>query len=61
MNNKIVENPVLREIVFLGYGTMISKYCVEKTVCPAELIKVKYYFLFSHYARSFAHLWIRKF
>lgn len=42
MNNKIVENPILREIVFLGYGTMISKYCVEKTVCPAELIKVKY-------------------
>eukprot|EP00064_Thunnus_orientalis_P004478 superscaffoldBa00000407_g4490 len=39
VNNKIVENPVLREIVLLGYGTMISKYCVEKAVCPAGLIK----------------------
>uniref|UniRef100_A0A4W6F862 Uncharacterized protein n=1 Tax=Lates calcarifer TaxID=8187 RepID=A0A4W6F862_LATCA len=34
-----VESPVLREIVLLGYGTMISKYCVEMAVCPAELIK----------------------
>uniref|UniRef100_A0A3Q4BUY5 Uncharacterized protein n=1 Tax=Mola mola TaxID=94237 RepID=A0A3Q4BUY5_MOLML len=27
LNNKIVENPFLREIVLLGYGTMVSKYC----------------------------------
>ncbi|XP_034085808.1 vitellogenin-1-like [Gymnodraco acuticeps] len=39
VNKKIVENPILREIVFLGYGTMIAKYCVEMAVCPAELIK----------------------
>uniref|UniRef100_A0A4W6FB35 Uncharacterized protein n=1 Tax=Lates calcarifer TaxID=8187 RepID=A0A4W6FB35_LATCA len=39
VNNKILESPVLREIVLLGYGTMISKYCVEMAVCPAELIK----------------------
>lgn len=39
-NSKILENPVLREIVLLGYGTMISKHCVEKAVCPAELIWV---------------------
>ncbi|XP_070764345.1 vitellogenin-1-like [Enoplosus armatus] len=39
VNSKIVESPVLREIALLGYGTMISKYCVEKAVCPAELIK----------------------
>ncbi|KAM8746385.1 vitellogenin-1-like [Acanthopagrus schlegelii] len=38
-NNKIVESPILREIVLLGYGTMISKHCVEMAVCPAELIK----------------------
>ncbi|XP_049442919.1 vitellogenin-1-like isoform X2 [Epinephelus fuscoguttatus] len=37
--NKIVENPVLREIVLLGYGTMISKYCAEMPVCPVELIR----------------------
>uniref|UniRef100_A0A4W6FAN6 Uncharacterized protein n=1 Tax=Lates calcarifer TaxID=8187 RepID=A0A4W6FAN6_LATCA len=36
---KSQSNPVLREIVLLGYGTMISKYCVEMAVCPAELIK----------------------
>uniref|UniRef100_A0A3Q3XMJ5 Uncharacterized protein n=1 Tax=Mola mola TaxID=94237 RepID=A0A3Q3XMJ5_MOLML len=28
LNNKIVENPFLREIVLLGYGTMVSKYCI---------------------------------
>nr|BAD93695.1 vitellogenin [Verasper moseri] len=39
INRKILEQPVLREIVLLGYGTMISKYCAEKTVCPAELVK----------------------
>ncbi|XP_022593896.1 vitellogenin-like [Seriola dumerili] len=39
VNSKVLENPVLREIVLLGYGTMISKYCAEKAVCPVELIK----------------------
>uniref|UniRef100_UPI0037E8BB2B vitellogenin-1-like n=1 Tax=Semicossyphus pulcher TaxID=241346 RepID=UPI0037E8BB2B len=39
VNSKIVESPVLREIVFLGYGTMVSKYCAEVPVCPVELIK----------------------
>ncbi|KAK1896871.1 Vitellogenin-1 [Dissostichus eleginoides] len=39
VNNKIVQNPILREIVLLGYGTMIAKHCVEMAVCPAELIK----------------------
>ncbi|KAL3047366.1 hypothetical protein OYC64_021559 [Pagothenia borchgrevinki] len=39
VNNKIVQNPILREIVLLGYGTMIAKHCVEMAVCPAELVK----------------------
>ncbi|XP_060933408.1 vitellogenin-1-like [Limanda limanda] len=39
INPKILAQPVLREVVLLGYGTMISKYCAEKTVCPVELIK----------------------
>ncbi|XP_060889620.1 vitellogenin-1-like [Labrus mixtus] len=38
-NDKILESPVLREIVFLGYGTMIAKYCVDLPVCPVVLIK----------------------
>nr|AWI62945.1 VtgAa [Scophthalmus maximus] len=38
VSTKIQEQPVLREIVLLGYGTMVSKYCAEKAVCPAELI-----------------------
>uniref|UniRef100_A0A3B3HUB2 Vitellogenin domain-containing protein n=1 Tax=Oryzias latipes TaxID=8090 RepID=A0A3B3HUB2_ORYLA len=33
-DSKLNANPVLREIVFLGYGTMISKYCAESDVCP---------------------------
>lgn len=40
VNQKIKENPVLREIVMLGYGTLIAKYCAENPTCPAELVKV---------------------
>ncbi|XP_029905083.1 vitellogenin-like isoform X6 [Myripristis murdjan] len=39
LNQRIVENPILREIVLLGYGTMVAKYCAEKVTCPAELLK----------------------
>lgn len=40
MHHKIQENPVLREIVMLGYGTLVAKYCAENPTCPAELVKV---------------------
>ncbi|XP_034529933.1 vitellogenin 2 [Notolabrus celidotus] len=36
---KILGNPVLREIVMLGYGTLVAKYCVENPTCPAELVR----------------------
>uniref|UniRef100_G3P5E5 Vitellogenin domain-containing protein n=3 Tax=Gasterosteus aculeatus TaxID=69293 RepID=G3P5E5_GASAC len=36
---KIQENPILREVVMLGYGTLVSKYCVENPACPAELVR----------------------
>uniref|UniRef100_A0A3Q2ZK41 Uncharacterized protein n=1 Tax=Hippocampus comes TaxID=109280 RepID=A0A3Q2ZK41_HIPCM len=39
VNPKIKTNPVLNEIVLLGYGTMVSKYCADKPVCPVELVK----------------------
>ncbi|KAF3690857.1 Vitellogenin-1 Vitellogenin I [Channa argus] len=38
-NGKILKNPVLHEIVLLGYGTMIYKHCADEVICPAELIK----------------------
>uniref|UniRef100_A0A3P9LGA1 Uncharacterized protein n=1 Tax=Oryzias latipes TaxID=8090 RepID=A0A3P9LGA1_ORYLA len=38
-DSKLNANPVLREIVFLGYGTMISKYCAESDVCPVEFVQ----------------------
>ncbi|KAI4828972.1 hypothetical protein KUCAC02_023037 [Chaenocephalus aceratus] len=38
-NNRTMNNPILRKIVLLGYGTMIAKYCAEMAVCPAEHIK----------------------
>ncbi|KAG8003720.1 Vitellogenin-2, partial [Nibea albiflora] len=38
MNHKIRENPVLREIVMLGYGTLVAKFCAENPACPAELV-----------------------
>uniref|UniRef100_A0A3P9D6E7 Vitellogenin domain-containing protein n=1 Tax=Maylandia zebra TaxID=106582 RepID=A0A3P9D6E7_9CICH len=37
--SSIARNPVLRQIVFLGYGTMIYKHCYERTSCPAKLIQ----------------------
>ncbi|XP_038855683.1 vitellogenin isoform X2 [Salvelinus namaycush] len=39
LNHKIQTHPVLREITMLGYGTMVSKYCVEYPNCHAELVK----------------------
>nr|AKK31327.1 vitellogenin B [Larimichthys crocea] len=39
MNHKVQENPVLREVVMLGYGTLVAKYCVENPACPAELVR----------------------
>ncbi|XP_060934605.1 vitellogenin-2-like [Limanda limanda] len=38
-NPIIQENPILREIVLLGYGTLVAKYCVENPICPAELVR----------------------
>ncbi|XP_030584070.1 vitellogenin-like [Archocentrus centrarchus] len=37
--SKILGNPVLRRIVFLGYGTMVYRHCYEIASCSAELIK----------------------
>ncbi|XP_010782071.1 vitellogenin-2-like [Notothenia coriiceps] len=39
MNAKIRENPILREIAMLGYGTLVAKYCAENPSCPAELVR----------------------
>ncbi|KAI4828435.1 hypothetical protein KUCAC02_022529 [Chaenocephalus aceratus] len=38
MNAKIKENPILREIAMLGYGTLVAKYCAENPSCSAELV-----------------------
>lgn len=45
MHHRIQENPVLREIVMLGYGTLIAKYCAENPTCPVELVRVCIAFL----------------
>uniref|UniRef100_A0A7N6AEE7 Phosvitin n=1 Tax=Anabas testudineus TaxID=64144 RepID=A0A7N6AEE7_ANATE len=39
MHNKIQANPFLREIVMLGYGTLVAKYCAENPSCPAEFVR----------------------
>ncbi|XP_047442875.1 vitellogenin-2-like [Mugil cephalus] len=39
LNRNIQENPVLREIAMLGYGTLVAKYCAENAACPAELVR----------------------
>ncbi|XP_051980425.1 vitellogenin-like isoform X2 [Xyrauchen texanus] len=39
MHEKISTIPALREVVMLGYGSMIAKHCVEVPTCPAELLR----------------------
>ncbi|XP_063057813.1 vitellogenin-like [Engraulis encrasicolus] len=39
LHHKVQEQPVLREITMLGYGTMIAKFCAAVPTCPAELLK----------------------
>uniref|UniRef100_A0A3Q3AFJ4 Vitellogenin-2-like n=1 Tax=Kryptolebias marmoratus TaxID=37003 RepID=A0A3Q3AFJ4_KRYMA len=39
MTPKIQEKPFLHEIVMLGFGTMIDKYCIQNPSCPAELVR----------------------
>lgn len=35
-----MERPFLREIILLGYGTMIGKQCSQQAACPVEFIQV---------------------
>ncbi|XP_067272221.1 vitellogenin-like [Pseudorasbora parva] len=39
MHEKIATIPALREVIMLGYGSMIAKHCVEVPNCPAELLR----------------------
>nr|WPD49409.1 vitellogenin [Sinibrama taeniatus] len=39
MHEKIATIPALREVVMLGYGSMIAKHCVAVPTCPAELLR----------------------
>ncbi|XP_053712740.1 vitellogenin-2-like [Synchiropus splendidus] len=39
LNNNVKRNPVLREIVMLGYGTLVFKYCAENPACPVDLLR----------------------
>ncbi len=40
MQEKISKIPTLREVVMLGYGSMIAKHCVTVPTCSAELLRV---------------------
>ncbi len=40
MHEKISTIPALREVVMLGYGSMIAKHCVAVPTCSAELLRV---------------------
>nr|AIR92104.1 vitellogenin [Petroleuciscus esfahani] len=39
MHEKIATIPALREVVMLGYGSMMAKHCVEVPTCSSELLK----------------------
>ncbi|XP_048022072.1 vitellogenin-like [Megalobrama amblycephala] len=38
-HERIATIPALREVVMLGYGSMIAKHCVAVPTCPAELLR----------------------
>ncbi|XP_016377397.1 vitellogenin-like [Sinocyclocheilus rhinocerous] len=38
LHEKIATIPALREVIMLGYGSMIAKHCVAVPTCPAELL-----------------------
>ncbi len=40
MHEKIAKIPALREVVMLGYGSMIAKHCVAVPTCSADLLRV---------------------
>uniref|UniRef100_A0A8C1Z631 Vitellogenin domain-containing protein n=1 Tax=Cyprinus carpio TaxID=7962 RepID=A0A8C1Z631_CYPCA len=40
MHEKIAKIPALREVVMLGYGSMIARHCVAVPTCSAELLRV---------------------
>ncbi|XP_043078158.1 vitellogenin-like [Puntigrus tetrazona] len=39
MHEKTATIPALREVVMLGYGSMIAKHCVEVPTCSADLLR----------------------
>ncbi|XP_067272222.1 vitellogenin-like [Pseudorasbora parva] len=39
VHEKIATIPALREVIMLGYGSMIAKHCVAVPTCPAELLR----------------------
>ncbi|XP_074007518.1 vitellogenin-2-like [Numenius arquata] len=36
---QIQKAPMLRIIVYLGYGSMVNKYCAQTSLCPNELLQ----------------------
>ncbi|XP_067272219.1 vitellogenin-like isoform X1 [Pseudorasbora parva] len=39
MHEKIATIPALREVIMLGYGSMVAKHCIAVPTCPAELLR----------------------
>ncbi|XP_010148943.1 PREDICTED: vitellogenin-2-like, partial [Eurypyga helias] len=36
---QIQKAPMHRRVVYLGYGSMVNKYCAQASLCPAELLQ----------------------
>ncbi|XP_057181767.1 vitellogenin-like [Triplophysa rosa] len=39
MHERIATIPAVREVVMLGYGSMIAKHCIAVPTCPVELLR----------------------
>ncbi|XP_048457519.1 vitellogenin-like [Rhincodon typus] len=37
--NHVQQIPILRQIVYLGYGSMVFRFCAQKDTCPDNLLK----------------------
>ncbi|XP_059841192.1 vitellogenin-like [Hypanus sabinus] len=49
---QVQQSPVLRPLVFLGYGSMVYRYCADQPTCPSSVLMLLHSFLMDSAARS---------
>ncbi|XP_062920863.1 vitellogenin-like isoform X2 [Mobula hypostoma] len=49
---QVQQSPVLRPLVFLGYGSMVYRYCADQPTCPSSVLTLLHSFLTDSAAQS---------